>query len=46
MTGTDWPPTRTTFGFPSSVSTLTSMRLAWWISIPCSMMNVGAGSFP
>src|SRR2546427_60096 len=29
MMGIDWPPTRTTFGFPSSISTLTSMRLAW-----------------
>src|SRR2546426_7712881 len=46
MMGTDWPPTRTTLGFPPSVSTLTSMRLAWWISIPCSITNVGAGSFP
>src|SRR5438445_10449262 len=46
MRGTDWPPTRTTLGFPPSVSTLTSMRLAWWISIPCSITNVGAGSLP
>src|SRR5437867_2622362 len=46
MRGTDWPPTRTTLGFPPSVSTLTSMRLAWWISIPCSITNVGAGSRP
>src|SRR2546425_4040912 len=46
MRGTDWPPTRTTLGFPPSVSTLTSMRLAWWISIPCSITNVGAGSWP
>src|SRR5205809_795998 len=33
-----------TFGLPSSVSTLTSIRLAWWISIPCSTMNVGVQS--
>src|SRR5207244_1902162 len=30
MRGTDWPPTRTTLGFPPSVSTLTSMRLPSW----------------
>src|SRR2546426_3065400 len=46
MRGTDWPPTRARVGLPPSVSTLTSMRLAWWISIPCSITNVGAGSLP
>jgi len=46
MIGTDCPPTRITFGLPSSVSTVTSMRLAWWISIPCSTMKVGEGNFP
>src|SRR2546430_8621972 len=46
INGATWPPTRMTFGLPSSVSTLTSIRLAWWISMPCSTMNVGAGSFP
>src|SRR2546425_849837 len=41
MIGIDWPPTRTTFGFRSSISTLTSSRLAWGTSIPCSMTKVG-----